>query len=112
MISTAPAAIACKVVSAPRGVRDEQITTGVGCSLMIFFRKVMPSMRGISTSSTITSGHSLASLSMAKIGSDAAPMTWMSGVSLRIASNTWRTTAESSTSSTLIFFDIVSAGSL
>jgi hypothetical protein len=30
---------------------------GVGCSAMIFFRKVRPSMRGISMSSTITSGH-------------------------------------------------------
>jgi hypothetical protein len=38
-------------------VSVEQITTGVGRSAMIFFRKVMPSMRGISMSSTMTSGH-------------------------------------------------------
>ncbi len=105
MTSTAPADSACREVSAPFWVSEEQITTGVGRSLMILRRKVMPSMRGISTSSTITSGHSRASLSMAKIGSEAAPMTWMSGVSLKIASSTWRTTAESSTSNTLIFLE-------
>ena len=75
IISTAPAASACMVVSAPFSVSVEQITTGVGCSAIIFLRKVMPSMRGISTSSTITSGHSRVIFSMAKIGSDAAPIT-------------------------------------
>ncbi len=39
MMSTAPAAIACRVVSAPFSVREEQITTGVGCSAMILVRK-------------------------------------------------------------------------
>ena len=44
-------------VSDPFCEIEEQITTGVGRSAMIFLRKVMPSMRGISTSRTITSGH-------------------------------------------------------
>ena len=57
-MATAPAASACMVAPAPLTVSDEQITTGVGRSDMTFFRNVMPSMRGISTSSTITSGQS------------------------------------------------------
>ena len=56
-IATAPADKACMVAAAPLSAREEQITTGVGRSVMIFFRKVSPSMRGISMSSTITSGH-------------------------------------------------------
>ena len=79
MISTAPAAKACSVVSAPFSVSDEQITTGVGRSAMILRKKVMPSMRGISTSSRMTSGHCLAILPMANNGSEAVPMTCMSG---------------------------------
>ena len=74
---TAPAAMACMVVSAPCVVNVEQITTGVGRSFMILRRKVTPSMRGISTSSTMTSGHSLFMRSMAKTGSGTAPMTEM-----------------------------------
>ena len=59
MISTAPYSRALKVLSAPSSARLEQITTGIGCWLMIFLRKVSPSMRGISMSSVITSGHLL-----------------------------------------------------
>ncbi len=97
---TAPAAMACIVVSAPCGVSVEQITTGVGRSAMSLRRKVRPSMRGISTSSTITSGHSLAMCVIAKTGSAAAPMTLMARSAASLCVKTWRTTAESSTIST------------
>ena len=40
----------------PSSARLEQITTGIGCCIMIFFRNVSPSIRGISMSSVITSG--------------------------------------------------------
>ncbi|MDR6229984.1 hypothetical protein QE444_002341 [Pseudomonas sp. SORGH_AS199] len=101
---TAPAAMACRVVAAPFSVRVEQITTGVGRSAMIFLRKVMPSMRGISTSSTMTSGHCLRILSWANTGSAATPSTSMAGSSARLWASTCRTTAESSTIRTLILF--------
>jgi hypothetical protein len=58
MTSTAPASIARNAVSDPASASEEQITTGIGCWLMIFWTKVMPSMRGISTSQRITSGTS------------------------------------------------------
>ena len=79
MISTAPAAKACSVVSAPFSVSDEQITTGVGRSAMILRKKVMPSMRGISTSSVITSGLRSRIISRAAKASLAVPMHCMSG---------------------------------
>jgi len=60
MMSTAPASIASSRVSVPSRVSDEHITTGIGRCCMILRRKVMPSMRGISTSSTMTSGTSAA----------------------------------------------------
>lgn len=102
--ATAPAAIAAIVVSAPLSVRVEQITTGVGRSAMIFFRKVMPSMRGISTSSTITSGHCCFMRSMASSGSDTACSRRMPGAFSSIWPTTLRTTAESSTTITPIVF--------
>ncbi len=55
-MSTAPYSRALKVLCAPSSARLEQMTTGIGCWLMIFLRKVSPSMRGISISSVITSG--------------------------------------------------------
>jgi FixJ family two-component response regulator len=45
------------VAPAPFSASEEQTMVGVGCSLMIFLRKVRPSMRGISMSITSTSGH-------------------------------------------------------
>src|SRR5258706_9257564 len=99
---TAPAARACIVVSAPATVSVEQMTTGVGRSDMIFLRKVMPSMRGISTSKTTTSGQLLRMRCIAKIGSATAARP---SIDLSLASApeiTWRTTAESSTTITLI----------
>ena len=56
MMSTAPYSSALRVLCAPSSARLEQITTGIGCWLMIFCRKVRPSMRGISMSRVITSG--------------------------------------------------------
>jgi hypothetical protein len=102
MIVTAPAASASIDVCAPFSVKVEQITTGVGRSDMIFFRKVMPSMRGISTSSTITSGHTMRMRSMARIGSATAWMTSIPAALLSRPVSTCRTTAESSTTNTLI----------
>ena len=57
MMARAPAASASMVALAPFSAREEQTIVGVGCSLMIFLRKVRPSMRGISMSITSTSGH-------------------------------------------------------
>ena len=56
MMSTAPYSSALNVLCAPSSARLEQMTTGIGCWVMIFFRKVSPSIRGISISSVITSG--------------------------------------------------------
>ena len=57
MIARAPALSASMVAAAPFSASEEQTMVGVGCSLMIFLRKVRPSMRGISMSITNTSGH-------------------------------------------------------
>ena len=103
MISTAPYSSALKVLCAPSSARLEQITTGIGCWLMIFFRKVSPSMRGISISSVITSGACSAMRSAATKGSLAVAMTSISGSEVSTLLSVWRTTAESSTISTRIF---------
>ncbi len=58
MMSTAPASSAWSSVSDPSSTSDEHITTGTGCWLISRRRKVMPSIRGISTSSVMTSGTS------------------------------------------------------
>ena len=54
--STAPSSSAFSVVSAPRSVSEDTMTTGMGRSRMRLARNVSPSMRGISTSSVSTSG--------------------------------------------------------
>ena len=77
MMLRAPAANACMVVSAPCSVNEEHTTTGVGRVPMTCLRKEIPSMRGISTSNVMTSGHSFFMCSMANSGSDATPMTRM-----------------------------------
>src|SRR5512145_254187 len=71
---------------------------------MIFCRNVMPSILGISTSRVMTSGASSFIRSTAMIGSAADAMTSISGSSLRISVIVCRTTAESSTTRTRIFF--------
>ena len=63
--STAPSSSARKVTSAPRSVNVETITTGIGRRRISRERKSMPSMRGISTSSVITSGSRLRIISRA-----------------------------------------------
>jgi len=65
MISTAPAPRARIAVSDPASASEEQMTTGIGRWLMIFWTNVMPSIRGISMSQTITSGASARILSAA-----------------------------------------------
>ena len=102
MISTAPYSSAFSVVCAPSSARLEQITTGIGCWLMIFCRNVRPSMRGISISSVITSGTWSRIRSAATNGSLAVPITSMAGSSDRTSLRVWRTTAESSTIRTRI----------
>ena len=67
--STAPSSSARKVTSAPRSVSVETISTGIGRSRISLPRKSMPSMRGISTSSVITSGLRLRIISRAAKGS-------------------------------------------
>ena len=54
--SMAPSSSARSVTSAPRSVSVDTITTGIGRRRISLERKSMPSMRGISTSSVITSG--------------------------------------------------------
>ena len=66
-------------------------------------------MRGISTSSTITSGHWVFIRAMANIGSATAASTVMEGSLASWVESTCRTTAESSTMRTLVFFIVMPA---
>ena len=102
MMSMAPASSACSSVSEPSSVSDEQMITGIGRCAMIRRRKVMPSIRGISTSRTMTSGTSSWIRRAATKGSEAVAITSISGGSFRISVMTRRTAAESSTISTRI----------
>jgi hypothetical protein len=79
IISTAPYSSALSVLCAPSSASVEQITTGIGCWLMIFRRNVKPSMRGISMSNVITSGACSRIRSAATNGSLAVPMTSIPG---------------------------------
>lgn len=85
MKSTAPSDSACSVVSAPRSVSEEIMTTGVGRRRMRFSRNTSPSIRGISTSSVITSGLRRLIFSRASNGSAAEPTTSMPGSRERIS---------------------------
>ncbi|MCY1373302.1 hypothetical protein D9M69_605680 [compost metagenome] len=104
--STAPISSARRVVSAPCSVRVETITTGMGRRRIRRERNSRPSMRGISTSSVITSGLSSRIISRATSGSLAAPMQRMSGCRLMISVSRLRTSAESSTTTTEILLFI------
>jgi len=106
--SMAPSSSARIVTSAPRSVSVETITTGIGRRRMSLPRKSMPSMRGISTSSVITSGSSSRIISRASRGSAAAPTHSMSGSRLMISASRLRTSAESSTTTTRVFFKAAS----
>src|SRR5688572_15376944 len=100
--SIAPSSSARKVTSAPCWVSEETITTGIGRRRIRFSRNVMPSMRGISTSSVMTSGLRLLMRSRAAYGSLAVPTTSISRERVSIAVRSLRTSAESSTTRTLI----------
>ncbi|CFN82244.1 Uncharacterised protein [Bordetella pertussis] len=102
--SIAPSSSARSVISPPRSVSDDTITTGMGRSRISFSRKSRPSMRGISTSSVSTSGLCFLISSRATSGSGAVATTSMSGWLLMISVIRPRTSAESSTHKTLIFF--------
>jgi len=94
--SMAPSSRARRVVSAPRWVSVETITTGVGRRRISRSRKSSPSILGISTSSVSTSGFMARIISRATIGSGAAPMASMSGCLLMISDSRLRTSALSS----------------
>ena len=63
--STAPASKASMALTELAGVSELRMRTGMGRCFMIILRKVMPSMRGISMSSVMTSGCSSRILSRA-----------------------------------------------
>ena len=90
--------------------RLEQITTGIGCCAISFCRKVSPSIRGISMSRVMTSGSCSLILSAATKGSDATPLTSIAGSLPSTSVSVRRTSAESSTIRTLIFFSELVAG--
>ena len=100
--SIAPRLRACNDVLEPSSVSVEHMTTGVGRSVMIFFKKVMPSMRGISTSRVMTSGQSFSIFAWVNIGSWAEPITSMPVTPSSISVSTFLTTAESSIINTRI----------
>jgi len=85
------------------------MTTGIGCWLMSLCRNVIPSMRGISTSSVMTSGISREIRSAAMNGSAAVPITSMPGSEDRMSESVCRTTAESSTIRTFTFLGMRSS---
>ena len=73
-------------------VNPEHTATGSGLCDMIFRRKIMPSIGGISTSRRITSGVNFFIFSMAMSGS-APAVTWKRPLVERIAIRAWRTMA-------------------
>ncbi len=101
--SIAPSSSAFSVTSAPRSVSVDTITTGIGRRRISLDRKSMPSMRGISTSSVMTSGFRLRIISRAANGSLAEPTHSMSVWRLMISVSRLRTSAESSTTTTRVF---------
>ncbi|MCY1291590.1 hypothetical protein D9M70_407840 [compost metagenome] len=105
--STAPSSSARMVISEPRSVSDDTISTGIGRSRIRRSRKSRPSMRGISTSSVSTSGFRRLIRSRATSGSGAVPTTSMSGWLLMISVIRLRISAESSTQSTLILAAVI-----
>jgi hypothetical protein len=79
------------------------MTTGIGRKRISLDKKSMPSMRGISMSSVRTSGFKLRIISRAMSGSLAAPTHSISGCWLMISVSKLRTSAESSTTNTVVF---------
>src|SRR5690606_17254390 len=105
----APSSSARNVVSPPRSVSDDTITTGIGRSRMSFSRKSSPSIRGISTSSVRTSGLCCLISSRATSGSGATATTSISAWLLMISVIKPRTSAESSTQRTRILLIIAAS---
>ena len=101
--STAPAASASKT----RRLREETRMTGRGCDGRNCFKKSMPLMPGISTSSVITSGERCWSFVFASMALTAYPTTSMRGEAESPWMMTLRATAESSTTKTRIFRFVV-----
>ena len=101
--SVAPNSSARMVISEPRSVSVETITTGIGRKRIKRSRKSKPSILGISTSSVSTSGLSCLIISRAMSGSGAAPTTSMSFWLLMISVSKLRMSAESSITRTFIF---------
>ncbi len=83
----------------PGSAKPEQTTTGNGSVAMICLRKVSPSIRGISRSRRITWGRWRRILAIATTGSEAVARR-MPACGPSSALISWRTTAESSTTST------------
>ena len=77
--SKAPRRSASMLTSAPRGVSDEHMTTGIGRTSISRARKVRPSVPGMSTSSVSTSGRSSAIAPPAVSGQEAVPTTSIPG---------------------------------
>src|SRR3569832_371025 len=101
--STAPSSSARKVISEPRSVSVDTMSTGIGRKRISFSRNSRPTIFGISTSSVRTSGLVCLIRSRAASGSGATPTTSMSGWLVMISFFTPRISAESSTIRTLIF---------
>jgi hypothetical protein len=100
--SIAPSSSARIVVSAPRSVSVDTITTGIGRRRIRRSRKSRPSIFGISTSSVSTSGFIARIISRATSGSGAEPIASMSVCLLMISVSRLRTRAESSITSTRV----------
>jgi hypothetical protein len=94
-MSTAPSSSARMPRSVPRRAIPEQMTTGIGSVSMILRRQVIPSIPGMCTSSTTTSGRVRLIFSSA-MSASAAVVTAIPPWA-RMAESTCRTSAESST---------------
>ena len=102
--STAPRSMASRANSPPSLVSELTIITGKGKCFINLPRNVRPSILGISISRVMTSGFKATIFSRATYGSGAVPMISISLSCDNSSLKTLRTTAESSTISTLIFF--------
>ena len=108
--STAPFCSAVIAAAEPACEMELMMMTGMGRCCWRIFRKVNPSMRGISMSSVMTSGFNSLILSRATYGSGAVPTTWISGSLASASVIILRTTEESSTMRTLILSVMVVVG--
>src|SRR6056297_1211679 len=100
IISTAPYSIALRALEEPVSDLLEQMITGSGFSDIKRFRKVSPSILGISISRIITSGRLISIFRIAIIGSGAVANSSIPGSLFKILPNVSLTRAESSTTIT------------